>query len=71
MKVLLLADVESKALWDFYRREELEGINLILSCGDLNAEYLSFLATMSSVPVLYVHGNHDAKYKTRDRKSVV
>ena len=52
MKVLLLADVECKALWDFYRREELEGIDLILSCGDLNAEYLSFLATMASVPGL-------------------
>ncbi len=65
MRVLLLADIESKALWDFYRREELEGVDLILSCGDLNAEYLSFLATMSSAPVLYVHGNHDAKYRTR------
>ena len=65
MKVLVLADVECKALWDFYRREELEGVELILSCGDLNAEYLSFLATMASVPVLYVHGNHDAKYKVR------
>lgn len=65
MKILLLADVECKALWDFYRKEELEGIDLILSCGDLNAEYLSFLATMSSCPVLYVHGNHDAKYNVR------
>ena len=65
MRVLLLADIESKALWDFYRREELEGVDLILSCGDLNAEYLSCLATMSSAPVLYVHGNHDAKYRTR------
>ena len=65
MRVLLLADIESKALWDFYRREELEGVDLILSCGDLNAEYLSFLATKSSAPVLYVHGNHDAKYRTR------
>ena len=65
MRVLVLADVECKALWDFYRREELEGVELILSCGDLNAEYLSFLATMASVPVLYVHGNHDEKYKVR------
>ncbi len=63
MKILLLADEESKALWDFYRKEELEGIDLILSSGDLNAEYLSFLATMKSVPLLYVHGNHDVKYK--------
>ena len=38
MKILLLADVECKALWDFYRKEELEGIDLILSSGDLNDE---------------------------------
>jgi len=65
MKILLLADIESKALWDFYRKEELEGVDLILSCGDLNADYLSFLATMATVPVLYIHGNHDAKYSRR------
>lgn len=65
MKILLLADIESKALWDYYRKEELEGIDLIISCGDLNAEYLTFIATMASVPVLYVHGNHDAKYRYR------
>lgn len=64
MKILLLADIECKALWDFYRKEELEGIDLILSCGDLNADYLSFLATMTQSPVLYVHGNHDTRYET-------
>ena len=65
MKILLLADVECKALWDYYRKEEVEGVDLILSCGDLNAEYLSFIATMTSLPVLYVHGNHDTKYSLR------
>ena len=65
MRILALSDQESPWLWDYLDRRRLEGIDLILSCGDLNAVYLSFLATMSSVPVLYVHGNHDAKYKTR------
>ena len=65
MRILLLADVECKVLWDYYRKEEVEGVDLILSCGDLSAEYLSFLATMTSLPILYVHGNHDAKYKKR------
>lgn len=64
MKILLLADIECKALWDFYTKEQLEGIDLILSCGDLKAEYLSFLATMTQSPVLYVHGNHDTRYET-------
>lgn len=59
MKILFLADEESKAYWDFFRREEFEGIDLIVSCGDLDAEYLSFLTTMTALPVLYVKGNHD------------
>ncbi len=65
MKLLLLADIECKALWDYYKKEELEGVDLILSCGDLSAEYLSFIATMTQAPVLYVHGNHDTKYNRR------
>ncbi|MBR5247825.1 MAG: metallophosphoesterase family protein [Lachnospiraceae bacterium] len=64
MKILVLADVESKYLWDFYEKSKLEGIDLIISCGDLKANYLSFLATFTSAPVLYVHGNHDTRYET-------
>ena len=63
MKILVLADVESKYLWDYFEKSKLEGIDLIISCGDLKASYLSFLATLSSVPVLYVHGTHDSKYE--------
>ena len=62
MRILTVADVESKVLWDYYDRGMLDGIDLIISCGDLNPRYLSFLVTMASVPVLYVHGNHDTKY---------
>ncbi len=63
MKILFIADQESEAYWDYFRKEDFAGIDLIVSCGDLKAAYLSFLATMVSVPVLYVHGNHDDKYK--------
>lgn len=62
MKILFLVDEESKAYWDFFRKEDFEGIDLIISCGDLKASYLSFLATMVPAPVLYVHGNHDDSY---------
>ncbi len=65
MKILFLADEECKTYWDYFRKEQFEGIDLIISCGDLKAEYLSFLATMVPVPVLYVHGNHDDKYKAK------
>lgn len=63
MKILAIADEESKYLWDFFEKEKLDGIDLILSSGDLNPHYLSFLATFTTAPVLYVHGNHDDKYE--------
>ncbi len=63
MKILAIADVESKYLWDYFEKSKLEGIDLIISCGDLNPKYLSFLATFTTAPVLYVHGNHDVKYE--------
>jgi len=62
VKLLLLADVESPYLWDHYRPGRLDDVDLILSCGDLNAQYLSFLVTMGRAPLLYVHGNHDTTY---------
>lgn len=65
MKLLLLADRESPYLWDYYQPGRLRAYDLMLSCGDLKAEYLSFLATMGRAPLLYVHGNHDGSYAVR------
>ena len=62
MKILAIADKESKNLWDFYEPGKLDGIDLIISCGDLDPDYLQFLVTLSNAPLLYVHGNHDDKY---------
>lgn len=63
MKILLVADEESKYLWDFYQPGRLADIDCILSCGDLKQEYLEFLVTMSSRPLYYVTGNHDKGYE--------
>lgn len=62
MKILALSDQECLSLWDYFDPRRLEGIDLILSCGDLDPRYLSFIATFAHAPVLYVHGNHDDKY---------
>ena len=62
MKILVVADEESSYYWDYYSPKKLSDIDLIISCGDLSPHYLSFLVTMSSAPVLYVHGNHDTCY---------
>ena len=63
MKILTLSDQECPALYDHYMPGRLDGYDLIISCGDLNAKYLSFIVTMARVPVLYVHGNHDVSYE--------
>lgn len=65
MRILVLADEESKYLWDYFDKSKIEHIDLILSCGDLKPEYLSFLATFAKVPILYVRGNHDDIYATK------
>lgn len=64
MKILCLADEEYKTYWDFFSKDDFKDIDLIISCGDLKASYLSFLTTMTSIPVLYIRGNHDDSYKT-------
>ena len=65
MRILLVSDEESPYLWEHYQPGRLDEIDLILSCGDLSPEYLSFLVTMGRAPVFYVHGNHDGKYRKR------
>ena len=65
MKILLIADEENRALWDYYRPGMLRGYDCIISAGDLKSEYLSFLVTMANRPLYYVHGNHDGVYQRR------
>ncbi len=62
MKILAVSDEVSPYFYDYYTPGRLDGIDLILSCGDLSREYLEFLVTMSNRPVLYVHGNHDDRF---------
>ena len=61
MRILTIADTECRALWDYFRPEQLAGTDLILSCGDLDPDYLQFLVTMAGCPLLYVRGNHDER----------
>ena len=59
MKILAVSDEENDALWSGQVREIAQGVDLIISCGDLRNDYLEFLLTMINAPLLYVFGNHD------------
>lgn len=63
MKILVLADTPDKKYWDYYHEGIFDEFDLILSCGDLPPQYLSFIVTFAKVPVIYIHGNHDDCYK--------
>ena len=65
MRIMFLADQAVPTLWEHLDRRKLEGVELILSCGDLPAEYLSFLTCFTNAPILYVHGNHDGRYEKK------
>ena len=62
MKILVISDIESKYIWEFFDKAHFSDIDCVISCGDLKPNYLSFLVTMLAVPVFYIHGNHDRNY---------
>ena len=68
MRILALSDEPSQRLWGELCREALRDVDLILSAGDVKAEYLEFLVTMTNTPLLYVRGNHDDGYKKKTVK---
>jgi len=62
VKVLLVSDVEDSYIWDHFDYERFKEIEIVISCGDLKADYLEYLADMIKAPVFYVNGNHDSAY---------
>lgn len=62
MKLLVISDVVEPALYRELDPEPLADIDLVISCGDLPPEYLSYLVGALQVPLYYVRGNHDIRY---------
>jgi Icc-related predicted phosphoesterase len=60
--ILAVSDKKHRALYDYFDRERWCDIDLVVSCGDMEAAYLSFLVTVIPKPLLYVPGNHDHAY---------
>jgi Icc-related predicted phosphoesterase len=62
LKILTVSDFVDNALTQKVENRTLEPVDLILSCGDLAPEYLSFLRDRLDRPLFYVKGNHDIRY---------
>lgn len=62
LKILAVSDFVDKPLMKQVESKTLEPVDLIISCGDLAPEYLSFLRDRLDKPLMYVKGNHDIRY---------
>lgn len=60
-----MSDEVDPALYEHFNAERWRAaqVELIISCGDLPAEYLSYLVSRFDVPLYYVPGNHDGSYR--------
>ena len=65
MKLLSVSDYVVSTLNDNFDAERFPNIDLILSCGDLPPEYLSYLFSSFNAPLYYVRGNHDIRYDSK------
>ena len=62
VQILSVSDYVEKRLLE--TRDALPALpDLILACGDLPPEYLTDLRAFYEVPLLYIEGNHDIRYR--------
>jgi uncharacterized protein len=62
LKILAVSDFVDKNLTRLVETKTLAPVDIIISCGDMEPEYLSFLRDRLDVPLFYVKGNHDIRY---------
>lgn len=60
IRLLAVSDQIDRALEDERSRRAVGPIDLIVGCGDLDCDHLSFLADGFNAPLVYVLGNHDS-----------
>jgi len=61
MKILCVSDQVDPLVYSPRMKERYGEVDLVLSAGDLPAEYLGFISSMLNKPMAYVAGNHDVE----------
>ncbi|MGH2357554.1 MAG: hypothetical protein ACRDGJ_06020, partial [Candidatus Limnocylindria bacterium] len=59
IRLLAVSDEEDASLESAATRRGIGSLNLVIGCGDLEPNYLAFVADAFGVPLRYVRGNHD------------
>ncbi len=63
MKILSISDMVVPELSEQFDARQFDGVELVLSCGDLPPEYLASIREHLDVPLYYIRGNHDIRYQ--------
>lgn len=58
-RFLAVSDERVATLDDPRNRADLAPLDAVIGCGDLEPDYLAFVADAFHVPLLYIRGNHD------------
>ena len=67
-KILVISDVVESYVYSNSIKERFEGIDFVISCGDLPFNYYDFIVSSLNVPLFYVLGNHPPKIPSRGSK---
>jgi Icc-related predicted phosphoesterase len=59
MKILCISDQVEQMLYGPSLNSYAQGVEAVISCGDLPFDYLEYVLTFLGVPLYYVLGNHD------------
>jgi Icc-related predicted phosphoesterase len=71
LKILAVSDQVEERLYSPAVKSFGSDVDLLVGCGDLPYEYLEYLLSVLNVPMIYVPGNHDPVYSTRNPRSYV
>ncbi len=58
MRVLTISDHVHDTVYSPALTRFAEGVELVLACGDLPADYLEYIVSLLNIPLYYVMGNH-------------
>lgn len=66
VNILAISDIELPHMQNIpHLQRTYRDSDILISCGDLSASYVEFIASILGVPVFYVRGNHDTQYAER------
>lgn len=67
MKILCISDRVEQLLYGRSLNNYAQGVEAVISCGDLPYAYLEYILTFLGVPVYYVLGNHDPSPEAKEQ----